>query len=73
MIAIEPNQRIAALDFLDGFPRTLTQLEALEKVLEGKGQSLDRVISLEVQTTSHAFVRALQLQILRRSDARTRF
>ena len=33
---------------LDGFPRTLTQLEALEKMLEGKGQSLDRVISLEV-------------------------
>jgi len=33
---------------LDGFPRTLPQAEALEKVLRKLGCNLDRVISLEV-------------------------
>src|SRR5262249_11902910 len=33
---------------LDGFPRTIPQAEALEKVLHRLGCTLDRVISLEV-------------------------
>jgi adenylate kinase len=33
---------------LDGFPRTLAQAEALQVTLEGLGQGLDRVLSLEV-------------------------
>ncbi|HDD44053.1 MAG TPA: adenylate kinase [Candidatus Desulfofervidus auxilii] len=33
---------------LDGFPRTVAQAEALEKVLEKLGKKLDHVISIEV-------------------------
>ncbi len=33
---------------LDGFPRTLAQAEALESILEQVGESLDRVIYLEL-------------------------
>lgn len=33
---------------LDGFPRTLAQAEALESIMEQAGESLDRVIYLEV-------------------------
>ncbi len=35
---------------LDGFPRTIPQAEALEKVLAKHGKKLDAVISLEVAT-----------------------
>lgn len=33
---------------LDGFPRTVTQAEALDEILAVKGQSLDHVIRIEV-------------------------
>ena len=33
---------------LDGFPRTLPQLESLDQMLQGKGEGLDRVVSIEV-------------------------
>ncbi|MBL90958.1 MAG: adenylate kinase [Myxococcales bacterium] len=33
---------------LDGFPRTLPQLESLDQMLKGKGEGLDRVVSIEV-------------------------
>jgi adenylate kinase len=33
---------------LDGFPRTVPQAEALDKVLEGMGKKIDHVISIEV-------------------------
>ncbi len=33
---------------LDGFPRTLTQAEALENLMKGMGIALDKVISLNV-------------------------
>jgi len=33
---------------LDGFPRTLTQAQALDSMLEKQGQKVDTVISLEV-------------------------
>lgn len=34
---------------LDGFPRTLTQADALETMLEGKGLKLDCVVELQVE------------------------
>jgi len=35
---------------LDGYPRTLPQVAALDAILAGRGQSLDRVISLVADT-----------------------
>jgi adenylate kinase len=32
----------------DGFPRTIAQAEALDKLLAGRGQKIDRVIELKV-------------------------
>lgn len=34
---------------LDGFPRTVPQAEALDKLLEKRGEKLDRVVLLEVE------------------------
>src|SRR5690242_18947670 len=35
----------------DGFPRTIPQLEALDKLLQGRGKKLDLVIELKVDET----------------------
>lgn len=35
---------------LDGFPRTVTQADALDHILHQSGKTIDRVISLEVDT-----------------------
>ena len=37
---------------LDGFPRTLDQAVALEGILSGKGQQLEKVIFLDIQPSS---------------------
>jgi adenylate kinase len=39
---------VAAGSILDGFPRTTAQAEALDALLDGRGQRVDAVISLEV-------------------------
>jgi adenylate kinase len=47
------RERLGAADavggfILDGFPRTIPQAEGLEAILSARGESLDRVIKLEV-------------------------
>jgi adenylate kinase len=37
---------------LDGFPRTVTQAEALDRILEQKGLALDAVVELKVNETA---------------------
>jgi len=51
---------------LDGFPRTVAQAEALEKMLEGRGQKLNGVISLTVDKNL-----LMERAVLRRTDKRT--
>lgn len=42
---------------LDGFPRTLAQAEALERMLRKKGRAIDHVIDIEI--TAHELIRRL--------------
>jgi len=51
---------------LDGFPRTVPQAEALDKLLESKGQKLDAVLALEVPSDL-----LMERAVLRRTDRRT--
>lgn len=49
LVAERLDQEDARLGFLlDGFPRTVAQAEALERLLKDRGVGLDRVIMLEV-------------------------
>ena len=65
------RERLAADDakkgfILDGFPRTVPQAEALERLLAGLGQGIDHVVQIDVP-------RALLTEraTLRRTDVRT--
>ena len=51
---------------LDGFPRTVTQAEALDKMLEGRGEKLNVVIALNVDKNL-----LMERAVLRRTDKRT--
>ena len=51
---------------LDGFPRTQPQAEALDKLLESRGQKLDAVLALEVDKDL-----LMERAVLRRTDKRT--
>jgi adenylate kinase len=51
---------------LDGFPRTVPQAKALGSMLDGRGQSLDAVVVLEVPAEL-----LLERAVLRRTDKRT--
>ena len=51
---------------LDGFPRTVPQAEALNKLLESRGQKLDIVVALEVPKEL-----LMERACLRRTDKRT--
>ena len=64
------RERIAAPDarsgfLLDGFPRTIEQARALDRLLEGNGQPLDRVINLLVPE------KTLTERMLGRADGRS--
>lgn len=50
MIEVKIDQNPEARGFIfDGFPRTKAQAAALDKVLEKKGQSITRMLALEVE------------------------
>ena len=51
---------------LDGFPRTVPQAEALEKMLESRGQKLNVVVALTVDKDL-----LIERAVLRRTDKRT--
>jgi adenylate kinase len=51
---------------LDGFPRTVPQATALDRLLGARGQKLDRVLALEVPRDL-----LLERAVLRRTDKRT--
>ena len=51
---------------LDGFPRTVPQADALNKLLEGRGQKLNVVVALEVAKDL-----LMERACLRRTDRRT--
>jgi adenylate kinase len=51
---------------LDGFPRTVPQAQALEKLLASRGQALDVVLALEVPAEL-----LVERAVLRRADKRT--
>src|SRR5271165_4074705 len=56
----------AAGFLLDGFPRTVPQATALDRLLSARGQKLDRVLALEVPREL-----LLERAVLRRTDKRT--
>jgi adenylate kinase len=51
---------------LDGFPRTVPQATALDRLLSARGQKLDRVLALDVPKDL-----LLERAVLRRTDKRT--
>lgn len=51
---------------LDGFPRTVPQAEALDKLLQSRGQMLNVVVALEVPADL-----LIERAVLRRTDKRT--
>ncbi|MCA9583983.1 MAG: adenylate kinase [Myxococcales bacterium] len=51
---------------LDGFPRTVPQADALDRVLESRGQKLTVVLALEVPKEN-----LIERAVLRRTDKRT--
>lgn len=53
---------------LDGYPRTIPQAEALDKILEAKGQKITAVISLEIDEEVIFQRIALRAQLEERKD-----
>jgi adenylate kinase len=61
-----PEAEAAGGGIFDGFPRTIPQAQALDRLLEGRGRRIDKVVRLKVDDT------ALMARVAKRFEAEGR-